>query len=127
MKKFFILVILFSLTSCYARSCYVKPVKQQQAQSMYNAFGTSVISVTPEQGFKLFGDCYRPYDYVYVYKTLWGKKYILARYGEVITYSEEDLEEEKNTKPQPTQPMQSSQGQFQQENQIQQVPQLRKW
>lgn len=90
MKKIFLLPI-FLLFSCTARSCFVPTYKQQAAQVMYNAFGTSVVNVTPDQGFKLFGNCYRNSDYVYVYKTLWNKKYILVRYGEVLTYSENEI------------------------------------
>ena len=94
MKKEFFLLILFFTSSCYAGYCRVFTYKQQEAQSMYNAFGTSVVDITPEQGSQLFGNCYRDGDTIYVYKTFWGKKYILTHYGEVVTYTENQLEEE---------------------------------
>ena len=93
-KKILLLILLFT-SSCYAGNCVVSSYKQQEAQSMYNAFGTSVIDVTPNQGFQLFGNCYYDGDEVYVYKTFWGKKYILLHHGEVITYSKNQLEEKK--------------------------------
>lgn len=90
MKKIFSLAILLMLTSCYG-VCRVGTYTQQRAQSMYNALDTSIArDITPDQGYKLFGGCYTYGDYIYVYTTFWGKKYILVHRGEVITYADEE-------------------------------------
>ncbi len=66
--------------------------KAQEAQSMYNAFGTVLArGITPEEGRKMFGCHYRPAtDEIYSYKTFWGKKFILVRYGNPLTYYDGD-------------------------------------
>ena len=57
---------------------------------MYNAFGTSIVEMGAPRAQKLFGSCYRRGDEVYVYNTLWNKKFVLARYGKAVTYVEDD-------------------------------------
>jgi len=57
---------------------------------MYNAFGTSIVEMDAVRAQKLFGSCYRRGDEIYVYNTLWNKKYVLARYGKAVTYVEDD-------------------------------------
>ena len=93
MKKLLLLPILLVLAACDARFYGCKPVsalRQQEAQSMYNAFGTSIIEMKQERAEKIFGCNYRRGDDIYVYKTFWGEKYILTRYSTVITYEEEE-------------------------------------
>jgi hypothetical protein len=94
MKKFFLAIlfsgILFSLSSCIMPCQQTNLIKQQEAQSMYNAFGTSVAKMSPQEAQGLFGCYYRSGDDVYIYSTLWGEKFILARRGQAITYVSPD-------------------------------------
>ena len=100
MKKIFLLPILLLITSCQGINgyCDVTQWKQQEAQSMYNSFGTTLFEMTPEEASKTFGSCYYKGDDIYVYKTLWGKKFILARYGKAVTYVEGDAYDARQNK-----------------------------
>lgn len=122
MKKIFLVAIFFLTAACQAQFCRFVPHKQEEAQRMYNAFGTKVVSVTPQQGYELFGDCYYELSStVYVYETLWNKEYILVTSGEVITFTDKQLKNGKKSEPlQATQPTEPVQQQMQQ--QIQQQP-----
>ena len=88
--KNFLLMLCVVLCSCADLNCDVSEWKQQEAQSMYNAFGTNVVKIDSSKAEKIFGACYQQGDDIYAYKTLWGKKYILARFGHAITYVEDD-------------------------------------
>ena len=91
MKKILFLSSLFLTSSCVNMEyCNTTEWKKQEAQSMYNAFGTSIVEMDATRSQKLFGGCYRRGDEVYVYNTLWNKKFVLARYGKAVTYVEDD-------------------------------------
>jgi hypothetical protein len=92
--KFVLALTAFFLTISCSESFYYyckrpTPVEQQRAQAMYNAFGTSLIEMDDARARKLFGCNYRSSDDVYVYKTLFGEKYVLARYGTAVMAAEE--------------------------------------
>jgi hypothetical protein len=103
MKKNSLLIIFLMLFSCIGTGgmqvCRAPEWKQQEAQRMYNAFGTSYVDMNPDQMWKTFGACYRPGDQAYVYKTLWNKKYILVRYGVVIIFAEGGDEDKPESGP----------------------------
>jgi hypothetical protein len=65
---------------------------------MYNAFGTSIVDMDSSTAAELFGKCYYRGDDVYIYKTLWGNKYVLARDGKAVTYIEGDAYDAKKKK-----------------------------
>lgn len=92
--KFVLALAAFFLAISCSENFYAycpKPTQadQQRAQSMYNAFGTSLIKMDAERARKLFGCNYRGSDDVYVYKTFFGEKYVLARYGTAVMAAEE--------------------------------------
>lgn len=85
------LSIVFLLNSCLkAGVCWVEPSFTQEAERLYNSIGTRKISVSDEEGQKLFGSCYRSIDRVFVFQNFYRKKYILVKNGEPYTYVEED-------------------------------------
>jgi len=91
MKKNFFILACFLLFSCETMTC--PPESQSKinsAQSMYNSFGTFLArDVSNERAAQMFGCHYKDGDDVYLYKTLWNKKYILVRDGVAISYVEE--------------------------------------
>lgn len=94
------LAIFLLLTSCVQSyggvGCMrVSATKQQRAQAMYNTFGTVLEHKTLAEGREIFGCHFWDTDYIYSYSTLWGKKYILVRHGEVITYADAKESEAK--------------------------------
>ena len=90
MKKISFLSICFLLTSCYTSGyCDVSEWKKNEAQSMYNDFGTTVAEMPQDKAARIFGNCYHRGDDIYSYNTLWSKKYILVRYDRAVTYIEE--------------------------------------
>ncbi len=90
MKKLYFLAVILIFTSCKGMEyCDSTEWKQQEAQSMYNTFGTLIVEMNASDAQKIFGSCYRQGDDIYVYNTLWSKKYILARYGKAVTYVED--------------------------------------
>jgi hypothetical protein len=87
MKNIFLLAALLILASCHP-ACEKNEIKQMEAQAMYNAFGTSIVrDMTNERAREIFGCYYQDGDQVYVYKTLWGEKYILMHLGQAVTYA----------------------------------------
>ncbi len=97
MQKYF-LTILICLSTLVINSCnnvdgfyWSSPSEydRNSAQSYYNSFGTSKAYISKDKAKSLFGCNYRWTDVVYVYSTLFGKKYILVRHGEVITYADD--------------------------------------
>lgn len=93
MKKIFLLTAFCLVSSCYGElnsiGCgYPSAYKTEEAKSMYNTFGTSIVDMTPQRARQIFGCYYNNGDKVYVYKTFWGEKFILVRYGKPITYYE---------------------------------------
>lgn len=88
MKKFSFL-ILFILASCRnLPCCEVSEWKQEEAQKMYENFGAFLSDISVSDARKIFGNCYKLGDEVYVYNNLWSKKYILVRYSRAVTYEE---------------------------------------
>lgn len=84
-------VIIFMTNSCAVSGmCWVEPSFQEEAQRLYNSIGTYKISVSYEEGKKLFGSCYRSIDRVFVFQNMYRKKFILIKNGEPFTYVEED-------------------------------------
>jgi hypothetical protein len=91
MKKLILLAIIFLTSSCQGLStmgCYERSARKiNYAKEMYNTWGTALVSdMTPQRADKMFGCYYRAGDRVYSYKTLWGEKFILVRYGDPLTY-----------------------------------------
>ncbi len=94
MKKFLAITFL-GLTACglegqglFGSVCYVTDAKKNTAQSYYNSFGTLQTSVSEVEAKKLFGPCYKRNDKFFSYKTLWGEKLVLVRWGEAVTFAE---------------------------------------
>jgi hypothetical protein len=92
MKKF-VLILFFFITSCYSingtRCNTPSEYDQNLAQNYYDSFGVFRAHLTEEKARKLFGcNFHKTTDYIYSYSTLWGKKFILVRYGKVITWAE---------------------------------------
>ncbi|MES2962204.1 MAG: hypothetical protein V4694_07480 [Pseudomonadota bacterium] len=93
MRKIFVISAFCLLTSCYGElgslGCpYPSEYEINQAKLMYNTFGTSRVYVPDVQAHKMFGCHYNDGDRIYSYKTFWGEKFILVRYGKPITYYE---------------------------------------
>ncbi len=91
MKNIFLVILTSAfLFSCQHMACMPESQhKIDEAQKMYNSFGTVLArDITEEKARKMFGCHYELGDDVYEYSTFWGKKYILARDGEAITYYE---------------------------------------
>ena len=86
MKKIFLLSFIFWLNSC-ANICFVEDSDTQEAERLYNSFGTRLANFNEYQNTYLFGDCYNSRtDRVFVYESFYSKKYILERYGKPYTY-----------------------------------------
>jgi hypothetical protein len=85
--KFNILLIIIS--SCHG-ICYIEPKHTQEAERLYNSIETYRIYPTYQEAYDIFGDCYRSTDKVFVYQSIFKKKYILVRFGEPITYQDQD-------------------------------------
>jgi hypothetical protein len=83
-SKFFIIVI-FLLSSCHG-VCYIEPKYSIEAKRLYESMGAYRSWMSDEEAIKIFGDCYRKTDIIYISQSFFGKKYILVRYGEPITY-----------------------------------------
>jgi len=97
MRKLFLFAIFSLATSCtqglFGNVCTTAPAHvQEAAQSYYDSFGTTISSMSYQEAKKTFGCYYRNGDKVYSYKTFWGEKLILTRFGEVITYAERKKE-----------------------------------
>ena len=93
MKKIFPILVLCFLASCYGElgsiGCpHPSEYETNQAKSMYNTFGTLRVYIPEAQIKKMFGCHYNDGDRIYSYKTFWGEKFILVRYGRPITYYE---------------------------------------
>lgn len=93
MRKFLLLPLLLLIPSCIDSEgfgcAYPSYYSRTTAQSYYDTFGTVLADDAEEkEAIPLFGCHYHKGDRVYVYKTFWGKKYILVRYGRVITFEE---------------------------------------
>ncbi len=91
LKSFLIFLSFFATTSCISSGiCWVEPSFKEEAERLYNSVGAYKIKVSNEEGRKLFGNCYRSIDRVFVFQNIYRKKYILIKNGEPFTYVEED-------------------------------------
>lgn len=93
MRKLLLLPFLLLIPSCIDSEgfgcAYPSYYKRTTAQTYYDTFGTVLADDAEEKEAKpLFGCHYHRSDRIFVYKTLWSKKYILVRYGSVITFVE---------------------------------------
>jgi hypothetical protein len=89
------LVLFFLLSSCYSidgRFCSTpSEYTRSQAEDYYNSFGVFRERLSDAKAKKLFGCNFnKTTDYIYSYKTFWGKKLILVRYGKAVTWAEDD-------------------------------------
>ena len=86
MKYIFLFCCLIFLNSCVSM-CIVEDSDTQEAQRLYDSFGTYLAHFNEYQNHYLFGDCYNSRtDRVFVYESFFSKKYILERYGKPLTY-----------------------------------------
>ncbi|MDX2082383.1 MAG: hypothetical protein SFV53_00125 [Rickettsiales bacterium] len=95
MKNFFLTMFLLFISACenVGISSCMQPSQyyQNEAQSYYETFGTSLVSDELHQKLrKKFACYYRAGDKIYAYKTLWNTKYVLVRHGTAITYIDSD-------------------------------------
>ena len=70
--------------------CHIEPKYTEEAERLYNMLGTYRVWLSYEEAHKIFGDCYRSTDMIFVSQNIFKKKYILVRFGEPITYADED-------------------------------------
>lgn len=89
LKNNFLFLLLFSLSSCYGM-CHIEPKYTEEAHRLYSMLGTYRVWLNYEEAYEIFGDCYRQTDMIFVSQNIFKKKYILVRFGEPITYAEED-------------------------------------
>ncbi len=92
MKKLLLTAFLF-ISSCVGMNGFgclgPSDYDRNTAQEYYDTIGTSLVSdALHNKVRKKFSCYYRAGDKIYAYKTLWGVKYILVRYGQAITYVE---------------------------------------
>lgn len=85
-----IIFILLFLTSCQGM-CFIEPKYAEEAQRLYEMTGTYRVWLSYDEAYKIFGACYRRSDTIFVSKNLYKKKYILVRFGEPITYQDENI------------------------------------
>ena len=93
MRKMVLLPLLLLIPACIDSEgfgcAYPSYYSKTTAQTYYDTFGTVLANDAEEKEAKiLFGCHYHTGDYIYVYKTFFGKKYILVRYGKAITFEE---------------------------------------
>ena len=89
--KLFIIVSFLFLTCCQG-ACFVEPKYTEEANRLYHMLGTYRVWLSDDEAYKIFGACYRKRsDFIYVSKNLYKKKYILVRFGEAITYEDENI------------------------------------
>lgn len=89
-KKILFLVILLSLNSCYGM-CFIEPKFTEEAVRLYNLPTTRRVWLSYDEARKIFGDCYRSTDRIFVADNIYKRKYILVRFGEPITYEDEKV------------------------------------
>lgn len=87
MKKYFFLLICLLCSNC-AGMCFVNAEDTKEAKRMYDSYGTYLAQISEQEKKDLFGECYDPRtDRIFIYSTLYSKKYILERVGEPFTYA----------------------------------------
>jgi hypothetical protein len=86
----FSLLIFLSLNSC-SGFCRIESGFEIEAKRLYEMIGTYRANIDNEQAKKIFGNCYRSTDKIFISQNIFKKKYILVRYGEPITYEDEDV------------------------------------
>lgn len=91
--KAFAIIFLLLTTSCIeiAENISCKPISYQEqeiAKSLYGDMFASRVSLTYEEGRKIFGCNYSVGDYVYTYSRLYDEGYVLVRDNNAITYRE---------------------------------------
>lgn len=87
--KIKIIIFLLLLTSCRG-ICFVEPKHTEEARRLYEMLGTYRVRLTYDEAKQIFGACYRKSDAIFVSQNMYKKKYILVRFGEPITYQDED-------------------------------------
>ncbi len=93
MKKLSLILLLLT-SACYEINgnycAQPSEYDRSTAQSYYESFGSSRERMSDEKAKKLFGcNFHKTTDYIYSFSTLWGKKFILVRYDNAVTYAEE--------------------------------------
>ncbi len=83
-------VVLLFLNSC-AGFCHIEPSYAIEAKRLYEMIGTYRIYLSDDEARKIFGNCYRSSDKIFISQNIYKKKYILVRYGEPITYEDENV------------------------------------
>ena len=82
--------ILLFLNSCVG-FCHIEPSYAVEAKRLYEMIGTHRAYLSNEEAIKIFGNCYRSTDKIFISQNIYKKKYILVRFGEPITYEDENI------------------------------------